>query len=573
MSTLVLDGHSPAALETLQSLGRAGLPVDITAERGDALAFGSRYARQRLPQPSTLEPDRFRDWLEALSQRHQYELIVASTERSLLALRRLGETEPLRLKAVLPPNSALDVALDKERTHQLATRLGIPVPKSVLIEDLSAILPCATYPLVLKPVRSKTFLRGRLINLEPRVVRNETDHRNYLERWLPLVPIQQQAYVAGTGVGIELLYDGGHKLWHFAHERIHEWPLTGGASSYRRSLWPSPELLEAAERLLGSLGWHGVAMVEFKLRSDGSFVLLEINPRLWGSLALALDAGVDFPRALLSVARGEQVPSQPRYPAFRYARNLALDARWMWANLQADHRDPLLLTRPRPRAFLEYLRPLLGRESWDHFDWKDLGVTLAILRQVSQQALAELAHPLWRRLLGLWARYAHRRVLARLRRASLRAETILFVCHGNICRSPFSAAIARIRLPRLAILSAGFHPDVGQPTPHHVIRAAASLNIDLATHTSSSLSAATLRRADLVLLMDTENYWALAKQFPEFLPRATLLGLFATKKTVDIPDPNDVDEASARKILASILPAVDGLAAWLEASSAGSPRA
>ena len=64
-------------------------------------------------------------------------------------------------------------------------------------------------------------------------------------------------------------------------------------------------MLHDGERLLTALNWHGVAMVEFKIDATGQHWLMEINPRLWGSLALSIDAGVDFPLGLLQVARGE----------------------------------------------------------------------------------------------------------------------------------------------------------------------------------------------------------------------------------------------------------------------------
>ena len=49
------------------------------------------------------------------------------------------------------------------------------------------------------------------------------------------------------------------------------------------------------QELLDELNWHGVAMVEFKVTEDGTPYLMEINTRFWGSLQLAIDAGVDFP--------------------------------------------------------------------------------------------------------------------------------------------------------------------------------------------------------------------------------------------------------------------------------------
>lgn len=55
------------------------------------------------------------------------------------------------------------------------------------------------------------------------------------------------------------------------------------------------------------MAWHGVAMVEFKVTADGTAYLMEINGRFWGSLQLAIDAGVDFRWLLYQLAAGRPV--------------------------------------------------------------------------------------------------------------------------------------------------------------------------------------------------------------------------------------------------------------------------
>ena len=101
MPVLVLDGHSRAALETLQSLGRAGIEVDIAAESLECLAMHSRYATNRLLQPSQ-PAGTFQQWLREHDRTRNYELIVPATEASLREFRALDEDDPLRRKAVLP---------------------------------------------------------------------------------------------------------------------------------------------------------------------------------------------------------------------------------------------------------------------------------------------------------------------------------------------------------------------------------------------------------------------------------------------------------------------------------------
>lgn len=87
-------------------------------------------------------------------------------------------------------------------------------------------------------------------------------------------------------------------------------------------------LYERTINLLDAFGWSGVAMVEYKVdERSGEPVLMEINGRFWGSLQLAVDAGVDFPRLLAEINLGGK---PPRTRSYRFVRS-----RWFWGDV--DH--------------------------------------------------------------------------------------------------------------------------------------------------------------------------------------------------------------------------------------------
>ena len=562
MTVLVLDGHSRAALETLQSLGRAGVQVDLAAENKDCLAMYSRYVTRRLQQPSQTHTGDFHAWLRAQDKQRNYALIVPATEASLLGLRLLEENDPLRSKAVIPSNNSLDIALDKEKTWQLARELGVPVPASDLILSVAEIGQAEQFPVVLKPTHSKVTVAGELRTLEVAVVKDETERQEQLMRWLPLTPVQQQQYVFGCGVGVEFLFNRGQKVWHFAHERMHEYPLTGGASSYRRSIIPPPDMLHDAEKLLTVLKWHGVAMVEFKMDAQGHYWLMEINPRLWGSVALSIDAGVNFPLGLLQVASGEQPVSQPHYKPHYYTRDLRTDVDWLKCNLRANSQDPLLHTRARAHSLLELLRPLTGRESWDHFDWHDLGIA----RRILTLALSDQLRPVYGKVRGWQIKrplVRHHRSLLRRLESKGGPNKIVFVCYGNICRSPLAAKLAEQSLTDVAIESAGFHEQAGRSSPEKIVRIGNGLGVNLAGHRSMRVTRHLLLQADLVVAMDLENLRCIQQEFPEIFERTTLLGLFETPPVFTIVDPYLADETAAKEICQQVHAAVKGLAAWV----------
>ncbi|HEY2914167.1 MAG TPA: ATP-grasp domain-containing protein [Candidatus Angelobacter sp.] len=561
MTVLVLDGHSRAALETLQSLGRAGVQVDLAAEAQDCLAMHSRYVSRKLQQPSQGQAA-FETWLREQDKLRNYTLIVPATEASLLGLRQLDENDPLRHKVVIPGDESLDVALDKEKTLQLAHQLDVPTPAGILLSTLAEIGHAQSFPVVLKPTHSKVMVDGELRTLAVAVVKNESERQEQLRRWLPLTPVQQQQYVSGGGIGIEFLFNCGKKIWHFAHERVHEYPLTGGASSYRRSIDPPLAMLHDAEKLLTALNWHGVAMVEFKMNTNGQYWLMEINPRLWGSLALSIDSGVDFPLGLLQIAQGKEPVPQPKYKVPYYTRDLRTDVDWLKCNLRADRQDPLLHTRSRLFSFLELLRPLSGRESWDHFDWRDLAIT----RRALALAVTDQVRPVYRKLKDRQIKRSllqrHRRLLHRLNVAG-GPRRVVFLCYGNICRSPLAAAFAEQRLSGVSIDSAGFHQQTGRSSPQKILRIASSYGIDLSSHRSARAKRDQLANADLVIAMDLENLNRACREFPEMADRATLLGLFGTPETLAIADPYLADEAATNRICEQVRAGVEGLASWV----------
>ncbi len=89
--------------------------------------------------------------------------------------------------------------------------------------------------------------------------------------------------------------------------------MTGGASTLRESV-RRDDVRDMGLSLLKALNWFGVAMVEFKLDPrDGIPKLMEVNPRFWGSLSLAIEAGVNFPYLLYLMSRGEKFKPVEHY--------------------------------------------------------------------------------------------------------------------------------------------------------------------------------------------------------------------------------------------------------------------
>ena len=349
LKVLVTNGEQRAALAIVRSLGAAGAVPYVCSRSGASLAGASRFAEADVPIVDPIEePDAFAESLRDIIQRHSIECLLPVTES---ALRPVLKSSHLFQGVILPfpGQDTFAAASDKRRVMDLATRIGVPVPRQTVLATPDAAGPYAVdldgelrFPLVLKPALSVADDDGRPLGLSVRHVANESQlERALVELPGAAFPVLAQERIVGPGLGIFLLRWHGRILARFAHRRLREKPPSGGVSVYRESIVPPPDALKYAETLLEALDWQGVAMVEFK-RDVGSEVpyLMEINGRFWGSLQLAVDAGVDFPRLLVEASIG-------RVPARLVSGRPGVRLRWLLGDF-----DHLLLRMRKSRAEL-----------------------------------------------------------------------------------------------------------------------------------------------------------------------------------------------------------------------------
>jgi protein-tyrosine phosphatase len=164
---------------------------------------------------------------------------------------------------------------------------------------------------------------------------------------------------------------------------------------------------------------------------------------------------------------------------------------------------------------------------------------------------------------------SHRALLQRLAGTG-GPHKIVFVCYGNICRSPLAAGLAQQRLSGVDIESAGFHQQEGRSCPKKILHIGSSFGVDLSAHRSRRVTREVLANADLVIAMDKENLDRLRHEFPKVMERTTLLGLFGNPPVLAIADPYLADEALTQRICEQIRSSVEGLALWTATGSQAS---
>jgi predicted ATP-grasp superfamily ATP-dependent carboligase len=280
-----------------------------------------------------------------------------------------------------PAPAVYETVSDKYRLMKLAQQLGVPIPDTLFVEDgrlptdLQAV---GDFPLIVKPGRSRIPIDGAWTNTSVHHMANRGElERLYQDtpylRWPSLI----QRRIEGEGQGIFALCDHGRPVALFAHRRLREKPPAGGVSVLRESIELPKPMTDHAVKLLQHVGWHGVAMVEFKVeRRTGIPRLMEINGRFWGSLQLAVDAGLNFPFMLYQLTCGHQVEAPPAgYRAGVKSRWLLGDLDHLLARLfKSDEALRLPSGYPsRVRCALEFVRFVQKDLHYEVERWNDAG--------------------------------------------------------------------------------------------------------------------------------------------------------------------------------------------------------
>ncbi|MGA2677716.1 MAG: ATP-grasp domain-containing protein [Sedimentisphaerales bacterium] len=355
----VTYGWCRTAYAAVLSLGRRGIDVHVSDASSSAMSRYSRYCKSYVKVPDFfVEPERYFDAIcEALKKTGAGVLLPAHEDVGIFCRRR-NELPP-GVRVALPNLETYRVAEDKLAVLDVARRAGCPVPSTTEASswnEIEKLLRSVTWPVVIKTHIGNSAKGVRIVHN-----RNEflAQYRYMVEtfhlsegRW-PVV----QEFLPGEAAGVCVLYQNGRCIAGFAERYLRcKEPGKFGTSTLRESL-ADQKLVSHAIAVMDKLKWHGVAHLDFIADKDGDFKLIEINPRLWGALALSVFSGVDFPYLWYLTAMGESVEKQnpSGYPPIK--------CRWIVGDCMA------FMGLVRRGLFAEAMRVLVPQRKCFHDDF------------------------------------------------------------------------------------------------------------------------------------------------------------------------------------------------------------
>jgi len=363
---LLLDGDTRQVLPVAKALRARRHRVTVACEERLSIGWMSRYPHRRVLVPSVeREPGALLDALRGLLRGGAYDVMIPLFDPSAhLVAQHLAELERL----VRIPLVELDVfmrARDKALTMQACEESGVPCPRTWYPdrEPLESIAAQVAYPVLVKP---------RISHGAMGIVRVERADQlsPILERVSAAYgPCIVQEFIPPGGAQYKAQFfrdrDGSHRA-SIVFSKLRWYPVAGGTSSLNQTV-ERDDILESGRRLLDALDWRSYADLDYiEDPRDGVAKVMEINPRVTGSVKIAFEAGIDFADLLVRFAQGDPLPRYDTYRVGVQMRYLPLDLLWF---LSSPDRF-----RARPSWFRFFGRDLC----WQVLSLRDPGPFLAL---------------------------------------------------------------------------------------------------------------------------------------------------------------------------------------------------
>ncbi|MFQ5799804.1 MAG: ATP-grasp domain-containing protein [Bacteroidota bacterium] len=298
-------------LVATRSLGRRGVEVITGDEYAMTAASFSRYsiAEFRYPNP-TNEPEAFLDVLEKAVLEHKpkdettpYVLMPIHKETYLIARHR-ERFEP-HIRVPVPQIEHIEQVHNKGTLAAYAMERGLPIPRTWIPEDM------AHFESIASEVELPGFvkLREAASGVGIRKVNTLDELKSTFEEFIEHFKLKERDYpiiqeaVGGNDYCVTTLFDHGRMVASMTYRGLRAFPAERGATVMRETV-EGTEMEKVAAELMGSLGWHGVAELDFRWEGtpEAQPQLIEVNPRFFGGLIQSVESGWDYPWLLFQLA-------------------------------------------------------------------------------------------------------------------------------------------------------------------------------------------------------------------------------------------------------------------------------
>ncbi len=325
---LILEGYARQCLPLVRAFKKLGCHVAVLCNSKLDIGYVSRMTDEKIlgicDREQELETEK---QIRTLLKTEKYDVVVPCVDFSAAILSKNKDEFSRYAKIVSNDWDVYKIAADKEKTMEACAKIDVPHPITIQnVDCIDNILDSQIeFPIVIKPrvgygaigfkkVGSKEQLKELFEN------KNETVTNYVFQEYIPQTDIQYEcAMFMDSNDEVKTSVVFSKNRWY---------PVEGGSSTLNVTV-DRPDIVESCTKLLKAIHWRGAADIDLiQDPRDGKAKIMEINPRVSGSVKICFDAGVDQARQMLELAMGNSVTKYDTYEIGRRLRCSQTDLLW-----------------------------------------------------------------------------------------------------------------------------------------------------------------------------------------------------------------------------------------------------
>ncbi|WP_294556577.1 ATP-grasp domain-containing protein [uncultured Bacteroides sp.] len=323
---LLIEGRARQVLPVSKALREMG--CEVTTYNGSKLdpGYASKYPhRKLLAYCDAYDPEGTYQAIKSELEKYKYDIVIPMNDDVAIILSS-HKKELEKLTTIHVEDwETFQMASDKLNTMLVCMEYGLPCPLSFTDKkDYLANKDKVKFPVVVKP-RTGCAAVGFY------VAQDKADLIGYYDRAeqkYGKMLIQEYITQDGLQYKCEMFIDrNGEMKGACVFSKVRWYPINGGSSTLNETV-DRPDIVADCQKLLQEIGWKGYADIDLiEDTRDGKVKIMEINPRITGSVKICFEAGVNFAKMIVDDYLGKRV--EPQFEVkHKYLRYIHTDVLW-----------------------------------------------------------------------------------------------------------------------------------------------------------------------------------------------------------------------------------------------------
>lgn len=326
IKVLLIEGRARQVLPMSKALHKMG--CEVTTYNSSKLdpGYASKYPdRKLLAYFDAHDAEGSLKAIRSELKKYHYDIVIPLNDDVAIILAK-NKTE-LEKYTTLHVNDwdKFTMASDKLKTMSVCMQHNLPCPKTYLnVDEFRDNKANVQYPIVCKPRTGYAAVGFHVSNDETELL----DYLHKAEKKYGPCLIQEYIPQDGLQYKAELYIDrNGDLKAACVFSKVRWYPINGGSSTLNETV-DRPDIVAVCEKLLKKIGWHGYADIDLiEDTRDGKVKIMEINPRITGSVKICFEAGVNFAKAIVDDYLEKEV--EPQFNVqHRFLRYMHTDVLW-----------------------------------------------------------------------------------------------------------------------------------------------------------------------------------------------------------------------------------------------------